>query len=85
MKKAVSDTLTISLATVNEASKTTTPAIRRCYNAPTPTPCVETTSIRTVVDNATNSFPDFMVRADRVITVNAISNTQSKTYTLRIN
>jgi hypothetical protein len=49
------------------------------------TPCDETTSIRDVVDDATNLFPTFMVRADKVITVNATSNTQSKTYTLRVN
>lgn len=85
VKKAVSDTLTINMATVDQASKTTTPAIRRCYAAAVNTPCDETTSIRDVVDDSTSIFPTFMVRADKVITVNATSNTQSKTYTLRVN
>lgn len=82
--KAVPDTLTLLLATVNQASKLTTPAIRRCYAPAVNTPCDETTSIIGVVDNATSSTPVFITRATNVLTISPTTNLQSKTYTLKV-
>ena len=51
--KEVSDTITILHATVDAASKTTTPAIRACYRTdvvPNGPGCDETTAITNVVD-----------------------------------
>ena len=73
------------MATVNEASKLTTPAIRRCYAPAVNTPCSEITSITGVVDNATSALPVFITRATNVLTISPTSNLQSKTYTLKIN
>lgn len=82
VKRANIATLTIVHATVNAASKTTVPAIRRCYQAGQ-TPCSETTAIVSVVDNATGSIPAFMSLAGSVLTVNPDNNNQSKTYTMK--
>ena len=84
--KAVSDSLTIVHATVDPASKTTTPAIRACYRtdlgaAPG---CDEATSITTVVVSTTNILPGFLVVSGDVVTVQATSNTQSATYLMKV-
>lgn len=82
VKRANVATLTIVHATVNAASKTTVPAIRRCYEAGQ-TPCSETTAIVSVVDNATTTIPAFMSLAGSILTVNPDNNNQSKTYTMK--
>ena len=85
--KEVSDTITILHATVDAASKNTTPAIRACYRtdiSPVGPGCDETTAITSVVDTNTASLPGFLVRNTDVITVSATTNTQSGTYTLQV-
>jgi len=81
VKRANIATLTIVHATVDPNSKTTVPAIRRCYQVGQ-TPCSEITAIVSVVDNATTSLPAFMSLAGSVLTVNPNNNSQSKTYTM---
>lgn len=86
VKRANVATLNITKATVNAASKTTTPAIRRCYElnaTPPQTPCDETTAVLSIVDNATTTIPAFMSLTGTVLTVNPDNNIQSKTYTMK--
>jgi len=54
-------TVTIPSATVNVASKSTSPAIRSCYREPTPPGCAET-STYTVVEKGKASLPAFVVQ-----------------------
>lgn len=84
--KAVPDALTINHATVDAASKTTTPAIRACFRtdlgaAPG---CDETTVITTVVIESTGTIPGYMVLSGDVLTVSPTANSQSASYTMLV-
>jgi hypothetical protein len=81
--KATPDFLDIVHATVNANSKTTEPAIRRCY-ATGQTPCDHTTTIKSVVDSGTNALPSFMKLETNKLTVSPTTNSESKTYTMKV-
>lgn len=80
--KSVSDTLTIDHATVNEDSKSASPAIRRCYrdDIGAATPCDETTAITSVIDTTSGVFPSYFDLTVDTITVNADDNAQARDY-----
>ena len=81
--KAVPDSITINHATVDPASKITTPAIRACYRtdvSPVGPGCDETTGSLTAVVKSTSILPGYMVLAGDVITVSPTSNAQSLSY-----
>ena len=84
--KATSDTITIAHATVDPASKTTTPAIRACYRTdPGPAPgCNEATAITAVVEEANDTQPVFMTLAGSVLTVTPTLSSQAKSYTMKV-
>ena len=85
--KEVSDTITITHATVDPASKITTPAIRACYRSditPVQPGCDETTAITSVVEVSNGILPGYFVRAGNVMTVSATANSQSRSYTMRV-
>jgi len=85
--KEVSESLTILHATVDAASKTTTPAIRACYRTDVSPPgpgCNEATAITDVVVKATLILPGFIERAGDVLTVKGTSNTQSGVYVMQV-
>ena len=89
MLKEVSDSITIKHATVDPASKNTTPAIRACYRTdvqPNGPGCNEATAIVAVVDNQTGSLPGYLVldKPTSKITVKATTNTQAKTHVMRV-
>ena len=88
VKKIPSDTFTVNLATVNEASKSASPKIRACYVTGA-TPCSETTAVTNVVEyNASvaasaMTMPSFMSRSGSVLTVAATDNSaHAKGYTM---
>jgi len=71
VKKETPDTLTINHATVDPASKTTTPAIRACYRTdtnPVGPGCDEATVITNVIEQGA-TMPAFFVRTLDVISV----------------
>ena len=85
MLKEVHDTITILHATVDPASKTTTPAIRACYRvAPAGPGCNEATVITGLVELSPNVLPGFIERAVNVVTVKSTLANQAKTYTMRV-
>ena len=65
LEQVTTNTVTIQEATVNEDSKTTTPAIRRCY---LDSPCDETYTT-TLVDADTGVLPDFMDYTGTTLTI----------------
>jgi GTP:adenosylcobinamide-phosphate guanylyltransferase len=85
--KEVSDTLTILHATVDAASKTTTPAIRACYRtdtSPVGAGCDETTALVSVLDSSTGVRPGYITLAGNVLTVAATANSQAATHVMQI-
>lgn len=85
VKKETSDTLTILHATVDAASKTTTPMIRACYRLTNPigAGCDEATAITNVVEKTT-TLPSFITRAGNVLTVASTNNADVKVYTMEV-
>ena len=88
VKKIPSDTFTINLATVNEASKSASPKIRACYIVGGPG-CSETTTVTNVVEYQAGvpilgmSLPSFMTRNGADLTVAATDNSShAKAYTM---
>mgnify|MGYP000881288913 CR=1 FL=1 len=83
--KEVPDTITIMHATVDPASKTTTPAIRACYRttAPVGPGCDETTAITSVVESG-STLPTFFTLSGDVLTISATDNSQVKIYTMEV-
>lgn len=74
------DTLTIPEATVNVPSRSTTPAIRRCYDD---SPCDETYTTD-LVDVATGSLPGFMDYTGTDLTVTPTVAADIGTYELQL-
>lgn len=86
VKKAVSDSLVIAHATVDESSKTTTPAIRACYRSDlgvAATPCDETTVITSVIEEG-STLPTYFDLTGDTLTVNADDNSQVRVYTMQV-
>lgn len=89
VKKDPSDTFTITMATINEASKTASPKIRACYKQGGPG-CQSTTTITKLVEYDANvaadqrQMPAFMTRNGAALTVSATDNAQAKAYTMEV-
>ena len=89
VKKDPSDTFTITMATINEASKTASPKIRACYKQGGPG-CQSTTTITKLVEYDANvaadqrQMPSFMTRNGAALTVSATDNAQAKAYTMEV-
>lgn len=82
VKKIPSDTWTISKSTVLESSKSASPKIRACYIDGGPS-CDETTEITAMVEYG-GTFPTYFTRSGDDVTVNAVDNTQARTYIMEV-
>ena len=89
VKRAEVAELTILHATVNEASKSASPAIRTCYREDLGAPpgCDETTVITDVVEDGSTAdppLPTFITRDTDLLTIEPTDNAEARAYTIQV-